>query len=84
MIWTAVIKGSALVTFVQGAMVLVDKIFGEEILPHRIYSSAEASQLLGMDRLEVLGLIRSGKIKAKKVGDNYRILGSNLVDYMNR
>ena len=84
MIWTAVIKGSALVTFVQGAMVLVDKIFGEEILPHRIYSSAEASHLLGMDRLEVLGLIRSGTIKAKKVGDNYRILGSNLVDYMNR
>ncbi|CAA7625253.1 hypothetical protein A6A04_21135 [Paramagnetospirillum marisnigri] len=84
MIWTAVIKGSALVTFVQGAMVLVDKIFGEEILPHRIYSSAEASQLLGVDRLEVLGLIRSGTIKAKKVGDNYRILGSNLVDYMNR
>jgi hypothetical protein len=37
-----------------------------------------------MDRLEVLELIRSGKIKAKKVGDNYRILGSNLVDYMNR
>jgi excisionase family DNA binding protein len=62
----------------------VDKVFGEEILPHRIYSSGEASQLLGMDRLEVLELIRSGKIKAKKVGDNYRILGSNLVDYMNR
>ncbi len=84
MIWTAVIKGSALVTFVQGAMVLVEKMFGEEILPHRIYSSAEAAQLLGMERLEVLGLIRADKIKAKKVGDNYRILGSNLVEYMNR
>ena len=31
MIWTAVIKGSALVTFVQGAMALVDKVFGEEL-----------------------------------------------------
>jgi excisionase family DNA binding protein len=84
MIWSTVVKGSALVTFVQGAMVLVDKMFGEEILPHRIYNSVDAAQLLGIERLEVLELIRSEKIKAKKVGDNYRILGSNLVEYMNR
>ncbi len=84
MIWTAVIKGSALVTFVQGAMALVDKVFGEEILPHRIYSSGEAAQLLGMERLQVLELVRAGTIRAKKVGDNYRILGSNIVEYMNR
>ncbi len=84
MIWNALIKGSALVTFAQGAMVLVDKVFGEEILPHRIYGSAEAARLLGLERLEVLAAIKSGKIKAQKVDGNYRILGSNLLEYMSK
>jgi excisionase family DNA binding protein len=51
----------------------------------RVKQSEELlAQLLGMERLQVLELVRAGMIKAKKVGDNYRILGSNLVEYMNR
>ncbi|CAA7622258.1 magnetosome protein MamR [Magnetospirillum sp. UT-4] len=84
MIWTTVMKGGALVSFVQGAIALVDKMFSEEIAPHRIYSSVEAAELLGLERIQVLDLVSTGALKAKKVGDNYRILGSNIVEYMNR
>ena len=84
MIWEAVIKGSALVWFAQGAMALVDRVFSEQILPHRIYNTTEAARLLEIERLDVLGLIQSEKIKAKKIEGNYRILGSNLLEYMSR
>ena len=84
MIWETVLRGSALVWFAQGAMTLVDKMFAEEVLPHRIYGSEEAARLLGIERLEVLALIRAEKIKAKKVDGNYRILGSNLLEYMSK
>ena len=84
MIWEALLRGGALVTFAQGAMALVDRAFSDEVLPNRIYNSAEASVLLGLDRLEVLALIKAEKIKAKKVEGNYRILGSSLLEYMVR
>lgn len=84
MIWEAVLRGSALVWFAQGAMALVDKMFAEEVLPHRIYGSEEAAKLLGIERLEVLALVRADKIKAKKIDGNYRILGSNLLEYMSK
>nr|CAM74013.1 magnetosome protein MamR [Magnetospirillum gryphiswaldense MSR-1] len=78
-------KGSALNALCSGAPWLWwTRYWAKEILPHRIYSSGEAAQLLGMERLQVLEMVRAGTIKAKKVGDNYRILGSNLVEYMNR
>ena len=84
MIWEAVLRGSALVWFAQGAMALVDRMFAEELLPHRIYGSEEAARLLGIERLEVLRMIKNDKIKAQKVDGNYRILGSNLLEYMGK
>ncbi|HIJ62813.1 MAG TPA: helix-turn-helix domain-containing protein [Rhodospirillaceae bacterium] len=84
MIWEAVLRGSALVWFAQGAMTLVDRMFAEELLPHRIYGSEEAARLLGVERLEVLRLIQNDKIKAQKVDGNFRILGSNLLEYMGK
>lgn len=84
MIWEAVLRGSALVCFAQGAMALVDRMFAEEVLPHRIYGTEEAARLLGIERLEVLTLIRTGKIKAKKIDGNYRILGSALLEYISK
>ena len=84
MIWEALLKGGALVTFAQGAMALVDRVFSDEVLPNRTYNSVEAAALLGLERVEVLTLITTEKIKAKKVDGNYRILGSNLLEYMAR
>ncbi len=84
MIWETVLKGSALVWFAQGTMALVDRVFSDQVQPHRIYGSEEAARLLGIERLDVLALIRAEKIKAKKMDGNYRILGSNLLEYMSR
>ncbi|MBF0373786.1 MAG: helix-turn-helix domain-containing protein [Alphaproteobacteria bacterium] len=55
------------------------------IRPERIYSSAEAAAFLGIDRLDVLRLIKSGAIQAGKGGNgNYRIIGQSLINYLAR
>jgi hypothetical protein len=84
MIWEALLKGSALVTFTQGVMTLLEKTFAEEILPHRIYGTADAARIIGMDRRDVLDLVHTGRIKGTKVDGNYRILGSSILEYMSR
>jgi len=84
MIWQALLKGTAIVTFTQGIMALVDKAFAEEILPHRIYNTVEAAEILGMDRLDVIQLLRRDDLRGKRVDGNYRILGSSLLEYLSR
>ena len=85
MIWEYVIsRGNTLVWFAYGAAALVDRVFSEQVLPHRIYNTTEAARLWEIERLEVLALIQSEKIKAKKIDGNFRILGSNLLEYMSR
>ena len=84
MIWQALLKGTAVVTFTQGIMALVDKAFAEEILPHRIYNTVEAAEILGMERLDVIKLLRQDDLKGKRVDGNYRILGASLLEYLSR
>ncbi|HIJ38292.1 MAG TPA: helix-turn-helix domain-containing protein [Rhodospirillaceae bacterium] len=84
MIWEAVLRGSALVWFAQGAAALMDRLMSEEIQPNRIYGTPEAAKLMGLERLEVLSLIKDGKIAAKKTEGNYRILGTSILEYMSK
>ena len=84
MIWTALIRGGALITFAHGAMTLLEKTFSEDVLPHRIYNTVDIARILGMGRRDVLELVAAGDIKGIKVDGNYRILGSSILDYMNR
>jgi hypothetical protein len=84
MIWTALIRGGALLTFAHGAISLVEKAFAEDVLPHRIYNTVDLARILGMDRLAVLTLVDDRQIKGIKVDGNYRILGSSILEYMKR
>ncbi|MBF0355836.1 MAG: helix-turn-helix domain-containing protein [Alphaproteobacteria bacterium] len=84
MIWEALFKGSIIIGFTQGIMTLMDKVMAEEILPHRIYTTADAARLLSMDRPDVINLLRSKEIKGRLVDGNYRIAGSSILEYIGR
>lgn len=84
MIWQALIKGTAIVTFTQGVVALVDKVFADEVLPHRIYNTEEVAPILGMTRIDVIKLLQRDELKGKRVDGNYRILGSSILEYMSR
>jgi hypothetical protein len=84
MIWEALFRGSVIVGFTQGVITLMDKVMSEEILPHRIYNTADAARLLSMDRSNVINLLRSKEIKGRLVDGNYRIMGSAILEYINR
>ena len=62
MIWNALLRGGALVTFAHGALTLFDKTFSEDVLPHRIYNTVDIARILGMDRRDVLALVTGGDI----------------------
>ena len=84
MMWTTLARGGAILTFATGAISLIEKMFTEDVLPHRIYNTIDLARILGMDRKAVLELVHKGEIKGLKVDGNYRILGSSILDYMNR
>lgn len=54
-----------------------------EINPNRIYNSHEAAHLLQLERIQLLSLLKAGKIGGKLVRDNYRITGTSLMEYLN-
>ncbi len=84
MIWTALVRGGALLTFAHGAITLIEKAFAEDVLPHRIYNTVDLARILGMDRRQALDLVDGGDIKGLKVDGNYRILGSSIWEYMKK
>jgi hypothetical protein len=53
----------------------------EEILPNKVYSSEEAAEILGMNRVVLQRYCRQGIIKARKVKD-WLILGQSLIDFL--
>jgi len=49
-----------------------------EILPNEVYTTGEAEELLKVSNSTMKRLIKSGLIRANKVGGQYRILGHEL------
>ncbi|MBF0248084.1 MAG: helix-turn-helix domain-containing protein [Alphaproteobacteria bacterium] len=56
--------------------------YPREIRRSRAYNSTEAARYLGTDREGIIRLIHKGKLKARKVKDNYQIMGSELTKYL--
>ena len=50
-----------------------------EIKPNEVYTPAEAEQLLKVSKSTIKRMLKSGLIKANKVGKQYRILGHELL-----
>ncbi|WP_139134985.1 magnetosome protein MamR [Magnetovibrio blakemorei] len=54
----------------------------KKLEPNTIYSTADIAKFLKVERLEVVRLIRCGEINARLVGNNYRIIGQNVLNYL--
>ncbi len=84
MIWTAISRSTSLLFFASMAMSLVDMVTREEVRPTRIYNSSEAARLLGIERKQLIRLIKSGEVRGKMVNGNYRIPGQSIMEYLNK
>lgn len=50
-----------------------------EIKPNEVYTTAEAEMMLKVSTSTVKRLLKSGLLRANKVGGHYRILGHELL-----
>jgi excisionase family DNA binding protein len=50
-----------------------------KILSTEVYTPLEVQEILKISKSTFLRLIKDGKLKARKVGGQYRILGSELL-----
>lgn len=51
----------------------------EEILPHAVYTTNEAEKILKVSNSTMKRMLKSGLLKANKVGKQYRILGLEIL-----
>ncbi|MES2087638.1 MAG: helix-turn-helix domain-containing protein [Patescibacteria group bacterium] len=51
----------------------------EEIKPGAVYTTAETQKILKLSESTIKRLLKSGIIKANKIGGQYRILGHELL-----
>lgn len=58
---------------------LIVKEMNKEINLHEIYTTAETQGLLKISKSTMKRLLKSGLIKANKVGGQYRILGKEIL-----
>lgn len=50
-----------------------------EIKPNEVYTPAETEQLLKVSKSTIKRMLKSGLLKANKIGKQYRILGHELL-----
>lgn len=50
-----------------------------EIQPNEVYTPAETEQILKVSKSTVKRMLKSGLLKANKIGKQYRILGHELL-----
>ncbi len=53
-----------------------------EIKPNAVYTTAEAQEVLKISNSTMKRLLKSGLIKANKIGKQYRILGHELLSLL--
>lgn len=51
----------------------------EEIKPHAVYTTGETEKILKISNSTMKRLLKSGLIKANKIGKQYRILGLEIL-----
>jgi excisionase family DNA binding protein len=54
----------------------------EEIKEKAVYQPKEVAKLLKIGTTKTYELIREDKIKSKKIGSAYRILGKSILEFM--
>ncbi len=80
--WPLFLRVSAFLSALILGVEVAALIKGRDIHATRVYDSREASEFLKVDRKEVIRLIKSKKIAARKINRQYRITGKSLLDYL--
>ncbi|MBF0281860.1 MAG: helix-turn-helix domain-containing protein [Zetaproteobacteria bacterium] len=81
MVWTVLTRAGSLLSLVASAYHFYELKF-KDIKPTRLYSTSDVAKFLGVSRKDVLRLIVNDELAAHMVGENYQILGQNLIQYM--
>ena len=55
----------------------------EPIVPNAVYSMPEASKLLGFHSVTLSKKAKKGILKATKFGNKWKMMGQDLIDYIN-
>ncbi|MEO5373956.1 MAG: helix-turn-helix domain-containing protein [Alphaproteobacteria bacterium] len=77
--------GTVILTIVRIVLTVLRiraRVDPRSIDPDRIYSTRELARLLEIGRSDVIRLIHAGKLKARKSGRNYHILGRSIIRYL--
>jgi len=82
MIWTTIVRASVIVSLGLTVKQIIDE-YSNNIHANRIYNSSQAATFLGVERKEVVKLVKKKKITAKMVKGNYRIIGASILEYLN-
>jgi len=69
---------------VFGGLKIHQFFFPHEINNNKLYTSIEAAKLLGTNRKSVLLLIHDGKLQAKMIDGNFKILGHDIKTFFGR
>ena len=51
----------------------------QEIMPHAVYTTDEAKKILKISNSTIKRLLKTGLIRANKIGRQYRIVGKELL-----
>lgn len=63
---------------------LIARVFtSPHVKAEAVYTIADVAALLNVEKDVVLQLIKGGDIKARKIAEEYRILGSNIMNFLN-
>jgi excisionase family DNA binding protein len=54
----------------------------KRIEPYQVYTTPKAAELLGVSEMLIINACKSGKIKAKMAGKGWKILGENLLIFL--
>lgn len=77
------IKGATTWTLVcMGAKGLYEHV-RRRVKPDRVYTQHEVARLLRVSVEETVELIESAKISGQRIGDEYRVMGESLIQFLN-
>jgi excisionase family DNA binding protein len=79
--WNVLLRLGVILSTALTIKEVVD-LYQRDIVLNRLYSSKDVAVILGIERIDVVKLVRDGNLKAHMVDGYYRITGSNILGYL--
>jgi predicted site-specific integrase-resolvase len=62
----------------------MEKIQKKKIDPYKIYNLQETRQILGIALSTLKKFLKTGELKGKKIGKEWKILGENIIEFLKK